>query len=304
MHERDRPTDPIDWPATAGGRFAHRVIRLVARSVGFGHKTDRGWPRFEGGPREDPNPLVLIHGFGVDGATMLQLGRRLVGRHRVIVPDLPGFGIHGVPDGTTPDADTFLEGIDDLLTQLDIERPILVGSSMGGGIVATYAATRPDVPGGIVIIGPAGIEPPIDTVVFAAARRGEHFLKVDSLEAFDEIYRLNFVDPPWLPTFLRRIIVAEANRNAALHERIFHALEHDMFSDQEPYRSITCPTMIVWGDDDRIIHRSAMPLWADAIPHARLEVVANAGHSTMVEKPREVAALVEALVADVQAKDG
>ena len=300
MDHPDRNHEFIDWPATRGGRLAHRCMRLAARAVGFRHRIDFNWPRFEGGPTTHRNPLVLVHGFGVDGGTMLQLGRRLIGTHRVIVPDLPGFGLHGITGDAPITAETFLEGLDDLFEKLEITKPILVGSSMGGGIVATYAATRPEVPAGIVLIGPAGIEPPIDTVVFAAARRGDHFLKVDGLDAFDEIYRLNFVKPPWLPKFLRRIVVAEASRKADLHEEIFRGLQHYMFSDQEPYRSITCPTMVIWGDNDRIIHPSAKELWADAVPHARIEIVPNAGHSTMVEKPDDVAVLVEELVEEVR----
>lgn len=296
------PLDPIEWPATRGGRLAHRGIRIAARAFGFKHHTDLGWPRFEGGPNDAPNPIILIHGFGVDGSTMLQLGRRLTRRHRVVVPDLPGFGIHGVSHGATPGAETFLEGIDDLLERLGAWKPILVGSSMGGGIVATYAATRPDVPAGIALIGPAGIEPPVDSVIFAAAREGEHLLKVDSPEAFDRIYRLNFVKPPWMPRFVRRIVVEEGSRKAELHERIFRGLDHYMFSDQEPFRSITCPTMVIWGDQDEIIDPSAIRLWVDAVPHAEVEVVSNAGHSTMVEKPAEVAVLIERL-ADAISQD-
>ena len=289
----------IAWPATLGGRIAHWMIRAGSRLSGLAHRTDHDWPRFEGGPSDDPHPLVLVHGFGVDGTTMLQLARRLVGRHRVIVPDLPGFGLHAVSADAAPDAETYLSGLDSLLECLDIPHPVLVGCSMGGGIIATYAATRPDVPAGIVLIGPAGIEPPIDTELFAAARRGDHFLRVDDVDAFDTIYRMNFVRPPWMPKILRRIVVAESARKADLHERIFRNLQHYMFSDAEPYRAITCPTMVLWGDQDRIIHPSALALWSDAVPHALTEVVPDAGHSTMVEKPDEVALLVERLCDEV-----
>ena len=81
-------------PVTRRGRVFRRLVHAAARASGLPHRMDLGWPRFEGGTGDGP-PVVLVHGFGVDGTTMLQLGRLLVTRHRVIIPDLPGFGLHG-----------------------------------------------------------------------------------------------------------------------------------------------------------------------------------------------------------------
>ena len=69
-----------------------------------------------------------------------------------------------------------------------------------------------------------------------------------------------------------------------------------MLGGPEPYHSIRCPTEIVWGAKDLIIDISALPVWNDAIEGSRVTVVPEAGHSTMVEKPAEVAAVVERLV--------
>ena len=77
---------------TLRGRAFRSFVNVAVRASGLAHRVDQGWPRFEGGPHGDAPPIVLVHGFGVDGTTMLQLGRLLVRKHRVIVPDLPGFG--------------------------------------------------------------------------------------------------------------------------------------------------------------------------------------------------------------------
>ena len=280
--------------ATRRGRVFRRLVHAAARAAGLPHRMDLGWPRFEGGVGDGP-PIVLVHGFGVDGTTMLQLARILVKRHRVIVPDLPGFGLHGT-DSAPLGIDTYLHALDDLLDRLELPHPVLVGSSMGGAITANFAATRPSVPAGIVLIGPAGIEPPVDSEVFAAAKRDEHLLRIHDLASFERIYALNFTKPPFMPRFLRRVVAAEASRRADDHERILRSLEEVMLAGPDRYRTITCPVEIVWGGDDRIIDPSAIDLWKSVLPHAGVTIIENAGHSTMVERPQEVAEVIERLL--------
>ena len=298
------PRDALRHPVSMGGRIMRRFMTTMARAGGFRRRIDRGWPRFEGSPRRPSGPpvppVVLVHGFGVDGGTMLQLGRLLVGRHHVVIPDLPGFGDHAPRPSFGPDhspgIEPFLDSIDDLLDRLRLENPILVGCSMGGAIVANYAATRVDRPSGIVLIGPAGIEPPIDSEVFAAAKRDEHMLRVDDRESFDRIYEMNFVRPPYLPVWMRKAIAREAAPRAAEYESVLRSLEPVMLGGPDPYRTIRCPTEIVWGADDRIIDISAAALWNEAIEGSRITIIPEAGHSTMIEKPDEVAEVVESLV--------
>lgn len=231
---------------------------------------------------------------------MLQLGRLLVDRHHVVIPDLPGFGEHAPRDSfrgeNGPGIQPFLESIDDLLDRLEIEEPILVGCSMGGAIVANHAATRVDRAAGLVLIGPAGIEPPVDSEVFAAAKRDEHMLRVDDQASFDRIYEMNFVKPPYMPAWMRRTIAKEAAPRAKEYEAVLRSLEPVMLGGPEPYQSIRCPTEIVWGEQDRIIDPSAAPVWNEAIRDSRVTMIPEAGHSTMVERPGPVAAVIEGLV--------
>lgn len=63
-------------------------------------------------------------------------------------------------------------------------------------------------------------------------------------------------------------------------------------------RAVQAPTLVVWGDKDRLVHVSAAPRTAAAIPGARLLVLANIGHTAQLEDPRTTARAVLALVED------
>jgi pimeloyl-ACP methyl ester carboxylesterase len=98
-------------------------------------------------------PLVLVHGFGVSGRYMVPLAERLAGELDVWVPDLPGHGRSEAP----PRALTVPELAGALLAWMDavgLERPALLGNSMGCQVLIDLAARRPDRVGPLVLVGP------------------------------------------------------------------------------------------------------------------------------------------------------
>ena len=107
-----------------------------------------------------------------------------------------------------------------------------------------------------------------------------------------------------MPRWMKHVVAREAAHRADDHEIVLRNLEEVMLGTPDRFRTVTCPTEIAWGGDDRIIHPSAAPRWQTAIPHANLTIIERAGHSTMVERPDEIAAIVEDLLARVRSKAG
>ncbi|MCH2161122.1 MAG: alpha/beta fold hydrolase [Phycisphaerales bacterium] len=281
------------------------VIRLSGGMVGLRWRNRGGWPLFEGGTPEkagDP-PLVLIHGFGVDKQTMFNLARILVRTHKVLAPDLPGFGEHSIVDPENVNIDTYIDAIDGLLDQEGIDRVILVGSSMGGGISATYAARHSRRVAGLCLIGPAGLEPPYNTEIYEMGKRDENPLRVDSIESFNRIVDLNFSNPPWLPHRLRVALMRRASLVADSHETILRGMSETLLDGVRPLLGhIRCPVSVVWGGEDRIIHPSVAPHWEHGLPDVEMNLIPGAGHSTMMERPAEIAEIIERLMQRIRRK--
>lgn len=106
----------------------------------------------------DRPPLVLVHGLRDHSHSFDHLARGLVDRHRVLALDLRGHG----DSETTPyyHFGHFLLDLHNLIRALRLERPALVGHSMGGELVATYGGSFPDLPSSLVIIEGLGPPPP------------------------------------------------------------------------------------------------------------------------------------------------
>jgi pimeloyl-ACP methyl ester carboxylesterase len=107
----------------------------------------------------DP-PLVLVHGVGIHEHLTPQL-KHFSLRHRVIAPDLPGYGKSDMPDREYTVA-AFADDIAWLCDELELQHPVIVGHSMAGAIAVEVAAARPELPSAIVLLDPIPITPVLE----------------------------------------------------------------------------------------------------------------------------------------------
>ena len=102
-------------------------------------------------------PMVFVHGIGnhTHFAAQIDYFSR---SHRVVAPDLPGFGQSEAPEREYGIA-AFADDVAWLCDELDLRRPVLIGHSMAGAIVLEVAAARPELPSAIVLLDPIPIVP-------------------------------------------------------------------------------------------------------------------------------------------------
>lgn len=102
-------------------------------------------------------PLVLVHGVGIHEHFTPQL-KHFSARHRVIAPDLPGYGNSAAPDRDYT-ITAFADDIAWLCGELQLKHPVIAGHSMAGAIAVEVAATHPELPSAIVLLDPIPIAP-------------------------------------------------------------------------------------------------------------------------------------------------
>jgi pimeloyl-ACP methyl ester carboxylesterase len=139
---------PWIWLLSRGGEDAQRL----RRSPGAAVRTPNGAVLHveEHGPADAP-ALVFVHGWGMDGSVWWDARRALANRFRIIIFDLAGLGrSKGPPDGRYS-LDRFAEDLGAVLDQAAPRQAILVGHSIGGMILQTFARQRPDALGGQVM---------------------------------------------------------------------------------------------------------------------------------------------------------
>lgn len=245
---------------------------------------DDRWPYLEriGG---EGRPVVVVHGFGADANAMAGFATRLADR-RVIVPDLPGFGEHPLPEGMVPWEDEYVARLAAFLRELGPGPYDLVGSSMGGAIVGALAARHPELVASLVLIAPAGVPAERENDFFRRAREGENPLDIGSVEDFDRVLATVFLRPPELPPNVKRWLVERNRPHRATRAAILATMAPFLVGGlEEVAPAIRAPTLLVWGDSDRVTDPSAGESLAALVPGARLEIIPKAGHVPWEEAP-------------------
>ena len=273
-----------EWILAGLNVAARRAAGLERASVEVG---DQRVVYLHGG--SGPGVVVLLHGFGGNKDHWIAVAARLAADHRVIVPDVPGFGESPYQEGARYDPLSQATRIALFLAAIDVHEHHLGGLSMGGQIAATYAATFPERVRSLLVAAAPGVRSPERTDFIRRALAGEHPLAVRDEAGLDALMALATFQPPALPGFVKRALVRSGRAREAAEREMFDqivAAGEDMLAPLLP--KVRAPTLVLWGAEDRLVHPSAAGVFAASIADAESVVFPRCGHGL----PTECAELV------------
>ena len=271
--------------------FVRPLLALERLACGLATRWKRvddiDWHYLDGGRGE---PLVLLHGFNADAYHFPRLARFLCKRFRILAPDLPGFGLTRYPDDLSFDVDAQARRIINWLDAVGVERCYLGGNSMGGYVAAAVARIAPERVTALWLLAPGGLQDAPYAELFQEVAAGRHNpLVVRNQADFERLVDMCFVHRPWMPRPIRRYL---ADRAAAGCERaldIFDALRFQSPPLESFAAEISIPTLILWGDHDRVLHPDGLKLLDSLMPQNRTRLLEATGHLPMLERPRACA---------------
>ena len=260
------------------------------------------------GRRDDPLPLVLLHGTSASLHTWDGWVRALEGSHRVIRVDMPGFGLTGpAPDGDYT-IDAYVRFVVALLDHYRLERCVLVGNSFGGRVAWETALADPGRVRALVLVDSAGyaIESQSVPIAFRLAQVPalEPLLSHLTPRVVVEASVTNvYGDPgrvtPELVDRYYELTLREGNRGALVQR----FLQAPAGPGQQRIRDIAVPTLVIWGGRDRLIPAAyALRFKQDVAGSRRVEFPAL-GHVPHEEDPAATVAAVQAFLASLPPPD-
>jgi len=254
------------------------------------------------GPRDDPLPVVLIHGTSASLHTWEGWVAALKGQRRVISFDLPGFGLTGPFAGQyTPGdyrGDSYARFVLDLLDALQVPRAVVGGNSLGGEVAWRLAVMAPERVAALVLVDAAGpvFTPESVPLGFVIARlpiinRISEWVLPRSVvaQSVTSVYGDPARVTPELVDRYFELTLREGNRRA-LGQRMQHGV---MGEGAEHIARITQPTLILWGGRDRLIPPAIGQLFQQQIAGSRLIVFDDLGHVPQEEDPARTVAPVK-----------
>ncbi len=283
------------------GRLLSAATAGEARAYGLRERRvdvdDASLAVLEGGPVDAP-VVVLLHGYSADRVVWMRFARHLAKDHRVVIPELAGHGTSGFTSGAGHSAPAQAARVATAMDRLGIDRAHVAGNSMGGFVAATLALAEPDRVASLLLSDAVGVASPEPSDAELAFREGRNPFLLDDVADFPEFYAMTMARPPFVPAFLRTAIAADYVARRDQLEEIFHDFHgRDMLDAR--LGEITAPTLVMWGEQDRLVHPSTARVWADGIPGARTVTYPGIGHMPMVEVPGRSAADYRAFLAAV-----
>lgn len=239
----------------------------------------------EGGKGE---PLILLHGFGGDKDNFTRVARFLTPHYRVIIPDHIGFGESGHPQDANYSAGVQAARIRTLAMALGITKLHIGGNSMGGHISLMYAALYPGEVKSLWLLDPGGIwSAPSSGLREMIVKTGENPLMARSEDEFAKIFAFVMADPPFIPRPMLNVMAKERIRNYELEKRILKEIVDD--SAEKYVTGLKTPTLIVFGDKDRVINPATAEVLHKLMPRSEVIIMKGIGHLPMIEQPRKSA---------------
>ena len=280
-----------------------------------------------GAPRER---ALYVHGLGGASTNWTDLAALLAVRFDGWALDLPGFGRSRPPARTSYSVRGHVTAVVDVLERIVAEpgeaqgQPVhLVGNSLGGLVSVLVAARRPDLVASLTLISPAM---PVYRVP-AAFDRAITLVLLPGVPALAERRRAG-VSPEQRVRGLLQMCFGDPTR--VPRARFEEAVEEMRQRDQQPWagqaltrslrglmtsyfrigranawrmaRSVRAPSLVVWGDRDRLVDPRLAARLAAVLPDARMQMQAGVGHLAMLEAPEPTARAVLALAEDAAAR--
>ena len=271
-------------------------LRAMERAIGLAAsvRTARtpGGVAYFARPGRRGVPLVGIHGFGGDKETWLFMAA-LVARSRGVVGiDLPGHGRSTDVPEARASVRHHAEAVIRTLDHLGVERAVICGNSMGGGVALRLAASWPERVAGIVLVASVGRDVHAGSAV--AWADGDNPL-IPRAEDIDRFMALALERPPPVGRAVIRHVVTQRVRRADALHRLFRGfiLAAGDAGVPSDVAQIDCPALVIHGEQDRIIDKRTAEDLSRALPRAELIVMRGVGHAPQLEAPRATARLVE-----------
>ncbi len=241
------------------------------------------------------HPVVLLHGMFSARDSWTAFAEAIDGNFRLIAPDLPGFGESEkpAPSRYPYDIAAFAEAIVDLFGGLEIGRAHLVGHGLGGAIALRVAARHPELVSRLVLMAPLCYSTHLHAQLrFATAPLlgGLLFKQLLGRRAYRAFYREwvnGSLDPVMVDAYYTSFSTP-TGRSALLATLRANMDTRAVVADS---RLVKAPTLVLWGNQDRMLPPSFGRQLAKEIPTAGFELV-NSEHAPHEEQPEAVTHVV------------
>lgn len=253
----------------------------------------------------DKPAVLLVHGFGADSSNWVRFANALEGEFRFIIPDLPGHGDTTATTDMNYNIALQAERLHRLMSELGIPRYHVAGNSMGGAIAIRMAEQQPVRLLSMGLIDAAGTGMVTDAFNQLLESGESNPLIPRDAEDFFTTLDWAMEEPPYMPDFFIRVMGEKKAANAPVADKVWQDINEpgDLDYSEDMLSGIQVPTLIVWGDQDKLLPVESADRFHEALPNSRKMILSGIGHVPMAEAPDKTAVFFRTFWAEASQAD-
>ena len=276
-----------------GGLQLRALERTVALAAGVRAQRTTDGVAYAHRAGKKGYPFACIHGFGGDKETWLLMSALVPRARGIDLIDLPGHGASADVPESEATIRHHAEAVLRVLDHAGVDRAIICGNSMGGGVALRLATAFPDRVAGLVLVASIGRD-----IHDGPARTwidGDNPL-IPREQDVDKFMAIALERPPPVGKAVIRHVIMERVRRASTLHKLFRGFVLAGEADGVPrdVSRIAQLALVIHGEQDRIISKRVAEDLVQALPRAELVVMRGVGHAPQLEAPRHTARIIEA----------
>jgi pimeloyl-ACP methyl ester carboxylesterase len=233
--------------------------------------------------------ILLLHGYTANKDNWTSFAGYLTKDYHVVIPDIPGYGESSKLMDSSYDLSHQISRLHEFTGALKMKNFHIAGSSMGGFFAGIYAVRYPDEIISVGLFDAGGVMSLEKSVVTKMIEKGENPFVLKDGSDMSRLLALVFVNPPSLPYPLKKVMVQTALANRKIYEKELKEMNPDFLSLEKELPNIKAQTLILWGDQDKILDVSSVPVFEKGLKNHKTVILKDCGHLPMLEKPQETA---------------
>jgi len=281
------------FSAGCGKGIYNAAIKSERHSAGVVKKTitvdDHRIAYLEGGTGPT---LLLVHGYASDKDFWARTAARLTDKYHVIALDLPGCGESSRIQQDRYDINSQTDRLYRFTQTIGIQKFHLAGHSMGGCIAGHFAVKYPQQVDKLCLISAAGVAAPSKSELDLAMEQGQNPLLIKDEQDYSRLLKFLMEKQPYIPGAVRSEYARSALENKEFNEKIWADIAGLTRMLEPELQKISQPTLILWGDKDRVLDVSCADVFNRGIKSSRKHIIKNCGHGPMIEYPDETAGAI------------
>ncbi len=244
--------------------------------------------------------VLLLHGYTANKDNWTGFAAYLTKDYHVVIPDIPGYGESSKSMDRSYDLSHQISRLHEFTGALKLKNFHIAGNSMGGFFAGIYAGRYPEEIISLGLFNAAGVTSLEKSAVMKMMEKGENPLVLRDSHDLPRLLALVFVHPPNLPYPIKKVMVRAALANREIYEKELKEMNPDIRSLEKELLKIEARTLILWGDQDKVLDVSSVPVFEKGLKNHKTIIIKECGHLPMVEKPQETATHYIDFIKDVK----